>query len=202
MAKRKQVRIGVFMPNTVQLLDFASVDAMYMAGHTYLAGLPLVPKPVAEIAPDVIIKYISSPGVEKLTLTSDITVVPTHDFTDPAVAPGTLDIVHVPGPDPWSERDSKATAWLAAQAKHPGVEIISVCTGIFVCGEAGLLKGKTASGPRGLQDEIKKRFEGVKLVGDEYRWVRDGNFWSSGESMPPRDANPSRVRAVDECWRG
>jgi transcriptional regulator GlxA family with amidase domain len=78
-------------------------------------------------------------------------------------------------------------AWLAAHAARQETDILSICTGILVCGEAGLLKGKKACGPRGLQDELAKRFDGVEWVGDELRWTRDGNIWSSGKQLgePP-----------------
>jgi hypothetical protein len=55
-------------------------------------------------------------------------------------------------------------------------------TGIFLCGEAGLLKGRQVCGPRAVQDIIKTKY-GKDIVqrGHELRWVQDGNFWSSGE---------------------
>lgn len=89
----------------------------------------------------------------------------------------------VPGPDPqtdWADKE-EATDWLAAHAASKGTDILCVCTGIYLCGAAGLLKGKKACGPRGLQGDLERRFEGVEWVGEEMRWVRDGAFWSSGE---------------------
>jgi transcriptional regulator GlxA family with amidase domain len=107
----------------------------------------------------------------------------THHLSDPAVQPGQLDIILVPGPNPTTDFGplKDATDWLAAHAARPETDILSVCTGIYVCGAAGLLKGRKACGPRGLQGDLAKKFEGVEWVGDEVRWVRDGNFWSSGE---------------------
>lgn len=107
----------------------------------------------------------------------------THHISDPEVQPGQLDVVVVPGPDPLTNWDEikDATDWLAAQAARPGTDILSICTGIYLCGAAGLLKGKKACGPRNLQGHLAKQFEGVQWVGEELRWVRDGNLWSSGE---------------------
>jgi transcriptional regulator GlxA family with amidase domain len=107
----------------------------------------------------------------------------THHLSDPAVQPGQLDAVLVPGPDPltnWADK-KEVTDWLAAHAARPGTDILCVCTGIYLCGAAGLLKGKKACGPRGLQGDLETKFEGVEWLGDGLRWVRDGNFWSSGE---------------------
>ena len=122
------------------------------------------------------------PG-QPIPLTSSSKLTCTHHLSDPAVQPGQLDVVLVPGPDPSINWDDKreATDWLAAHAARPETDILSVCTGIFLCGAAGLLKGKKACGPRGLQGQLAKKFEGVEWLGEKLRWVQDGNFWSSGE---------------------
>ena len=74
--------------------------------------------------------------------------------------------------------------WLARQAGIDGVDILSVCTGIFICGAAGILKGKSICGPRAMQDRIKeKNFGQASLKGLKLRWTRDGNFWSCGTSV-------------------
>jgi transcriptional regulator GlxA family with amidase domain len=116
-------------------------------------------------------------------MTSAARLASTHHLSDAAVQPGQLDIVLVPGPDPTTDwaKHPEATDWLAAHAAQPKTDILSVCTGIYLCGAAGLLKGRKACGPRGLQGDLAKRFEGVQWVGEELRWVRDGNVWSSGE---------------------
>lgn len=86
--------------------------------------------------------------------------------------------------------DPQALAWLKAQADSPGTDIISICTGIFVCGAAGLLQNKTACGPRDFQGQLAGRFaaQDVTWVGHELRWARDGNFWSSGGVTNGNDA--------------
>lgn len=143
----------------------------------------LVPKAIIDLAPHVHIHYIGSVRAGgHIQLTSSQRVVATNHYGDAEVEPGRLDVVLVPGPDPFNAYERAALDWLGAQAGTPGVDILSVCTGIFVCGEAGLLKGKTACGPRNLQDMISAKGFGEKaLVGDQYRWIQDGNFWSSGK---------------------
>lgn len=125
------------------------------------------------------------PG-QPIPLTSSAKLTCTHHLSDPAVQPGQLDVVLVPGPDPSINWDDKkeATDWLAAHAARPETDILSVCTGIYLCGAAGLLKGKKACGPRGLQGQLAKKFDGVEWLGEKLRWVQDGNFWSSGEFSP------------------
>lgn len=180
---QKTVNIGVFVPYISQLLDVAVVDVFGTMSHQYLSVLPGIPSVVASVAPHVNIYYVGSVAAgQPIELTSGMCMLCTHHLSDPAVAPGMLDLVVVPGVDPKLEKfDDDVVAWLAAQAACEETDILSVCTGIFLCGAAGILKGRKASGPRGpLQHEIRRRYEGVELVGDEYRWVRDGRIWSSG----------------------
>jgi transcriptional regulator GlxA family with amidase domain len=186
MSTSKVVKIGVFVPNEVQLLDLACIDVFSMMSKEYLSLLDLIPSHVAALAPSVAIYYITVPGKAVVPLTAGVKIVPTHDITHADVQPGMLDIILVPGPDPRASRDREVTDFLRRHAETPTTDVLSVCTGIYVCAEAGILAGKTACGPRGLQDDIKKRYPGVKsLVGDKYRWIQDGNLWSSGELFTP-----------------
>ncbi|KAH6853387.1 class I glutamine amidotransferase-like protein [Chaetomium sp. MPI-CAGE-AT-0009] len=181
---RPTIRVGVFIPTDCQLLDMASVDILGSMSHEYFTVVgDSVPGPIANLAPSVKIFYISTvqPN-EPIPTTSAAHLICTHHLSDPAVQPGELDIVLVPGADPttdWSKRP-EATDWLAGHAARPTTDILSVCTGIYLCGTAGLLRGRRACGPRNLQGDLAKRFEGVQWVGEELRWVRDGNVWSSG----------------------
>ncbi|KAK7923898.1 ThiJ/PfpI family protein [Apiospora marii] len=201
MGKKNAVRIGVFIPTECQLLDAACVDIFGTISHEYMSLVAgLVPQAVIDLAPSVKISYISG-GPARITeptassengadtassrvipLTSGMNILQTHHYAEAAVAPGQLDIVLVPGPDPrTSAFEAGAIDWLRRQGEAETTDILSVCTGIFVCGEAGLLRGRTACGPRGLQDKIRDRFgPDVVLKGTELRWVQDGRFWSSG----------------------
>ncbi|KAL7628678.1 hypothetical protein AAE478_000193 [Parahypoxylon ruwenzoriense] len=158
----------------------------------------MVPKAVIDIAPSVVVSYIGTVRAGgHIKVTSNERIVATHHYSDPEVAPGKLDIVLIPGPDPFAGFDKGAVQWLAAQgARTNDVDILSVCTGIFLVGEAGLLKGRTACGPRGVQGLIKAKGYGEKeLVGDKYRWVQDGNLWSSGGITNGNDLVAAYCRA-------
>lgn len=179
----KNVKIGVFIPNEAQLLDTACVDVLGSMSKKYLSMLPVLPPHVASLAPDVTVIYITSKFMGgEVPQTSDMTIKATCDYTDAAAAPGALNIVVVPGPDPSSDFEEGALEWLRQQCYTDGVDILCICTGIFLCGAAGILNGKQASGPRGLQDLIKKKWPEITLVGSDQRWVQDGNIWSSGKS--------------------
>jgi len=177
---RTKVRIGVFIPSEVQLLDLACVDFFAMLSASYLLPLKMLPRSVTDLAPDVAISYIGTGPT--VPTTAGVPLVTTHLIGDPEVEPGRLDIVLVPGPDPHGSWGEDVKGWLRAQGTTKGTDVLSVCTGIFLVGDAGLLDGgRTAAGPRGLQDVIRGKYKGVKLVGDKVRWVKDGNLWSSGE---------------------
>ena len=116
-------------------------------------------------------------------MTASASLLITHHISSPDVQPGKLDIILIPGPDPNAAWDKEVTGWLSAHAQQEGTDILSVCTGIYLCGAAGIIKEKKVCGPRGLQSDLKKKFAalGADWVGDEFRWVRDGRFWSCGK---------------------
>ena len=97
-----------------------------------------------------------------------------------------LDILLVPGPDPSAVLNEEVLAFVRAHAGWRGengevTDMLSVCTGCVVLGQSGILKGRRASGPRGIMTKLRKDFPDVKWVEDK-RWVKDGNIWMSGMS--------------------
>ncbi|KAH8890817.1 hypothetical protein GQ53DRAFT_747018 [Thozetella sp. PMI_491] len=147
----------------------------------YVSRVSIVPKAITDLAPMIDIFYVGllQPG-EMVELSSRARIPITHHISDPVVAPGALDIVFIPGPDPDAEVPKEVTAWLAAHASRPETDILSVCSGAYTCGAAGILKGRNACGPRIFQDDLREKFPEATWVGDELRWVQDGNIWSSG----------------------
>ncbi|KAF7900588.1 uncharacterized protein EAF01_007890 [Botrytis porri] len=59
------------------------------------------------------------------------------------------------------------------------VDILSICTGIFLVAQSEILKELSAGGPRALIPRLKEESPDTKWV-DDRRWVVDGNIWSSG----------------------
>lgn len=58
--------------------------------------------------------------------------------------------------------------------------ILSICTGAFVIGYAGIVKGREVTAPRLLIPEMRRRFPEAKIWDDSVRVARDGNLWTSG----------------------
>ncbi|ROW18162.1 hypothetical protein VPNG_00079 [Cytospora leucostoma] len=185
----------------------------------------------------------SNTDLDPVHLTAGMRVQLTHHTSSPAVAPGKLDAVLVPGPDPRDAWTEDSLSWLRAQAAAGGTHILSVCTGIFICGAAGLLGGgeeeeeennnnnnnnsnsndndggngdgngvdgerktkrkrKVACGPRGSQPELRRLYPGCDFVGDQVRWVRDGNLWSSGGVTNGNDMVAAYCRAESGRFPG
>ncbi|KAI0600806.1 class I glutamine amidotransferase-like protein [Biscogniauxia sp. FL1348] len=196
---RHVVNVGVFIPTQCQLLDAACVDIIGSLSYEYVSkAVQFAPQALLEQAPSVRIHYIGSVRAgEPIPMTSNESIVATHHFSDPAVAPGKLDVVLVPGPDPSGPFPEEPVAWLRAHGRTDGVDVLSVCTGIFLCAEAGLIKGRNVCGPRGFQDDIRARGYGEKaLLGHKLRWVQDGNFWSSGGVTNGNDLVAAYIRAT------
>ena len=77
------------------------------------------------------------------------------------------------------------------------VAFITICGGFLAAMQAGLLEGKTATGPRPMLSGLRQMAPGVKWV--EKRWVRDGKLWTSGALLNGLDL----TRAfVTEYWGG
>ncbi|ROT40087.1 hypothetical protein SODALDRAFT_377965 [Sodiomyces alkalinus F11] len=184
----KVVKVGVYIPAGCQLLDMACVDILHVMSHEYIQAIrSLVPQHMIDLAPNVKIFYITTRArmaEGSIPMTAELDARPTHATDHPDVAPGKLDIVVVPGPDPSTEFSDEMTGWLREQAANEGTDILSICTGILLCGAAGLLDGKKVCGPRGIQDDLKNKFPGAEFVGEKYRWYQDGRFWSAGGFTP------------------
>ena len=182
-----KLRIGVLVCPDVQLFDLSTIDLLGCMSINYLQQMPFLSDEFKALTPTIEFVYVapfaqgtaSTPAPE-LSLTCNITLKATYTYDSLEVAPGTFDAIVVPGPSPDIKLESGALKWLKSQSEAQGTDILSVCTGLYVCAQAGIADGKSVSGPRGAQADLKAKYQSLKLVGNEYRWVKDGNLWSSG----------------------
>ena len=70
----------------------------------------------------------------------------------------------------------------------------TICGGVFVPMVAGLLEGKTATGPRMNLEELRSLSPKTNWV--EKRWVRDGKLWTSGTLLNGTDLMRAFCHAV------
>jgi transcriptional regulator GlxA family with amidase domain len=74
---------------------------------------------------------------------------------------------------------------------------ITICGGFLSAMQAGLLEGRTATGPRPFLEGLRQAAPGVKWV--EKRWARDGKLWTSGALLNGLDLTRA---IVTEYWGG
>ncbi len=74
---------------------------------------------------------------------------------------------------------------------------LTICQGVGVPLQAGLLKGKTATGPRAALSFLRTQAPDTNWV--EKRWVRDGKLWTSGALLNGLDL---MIAFAEENWGG
>jgi transcriptional regulator GlxA family with amidase domain len=98
----------------------------------------------------------------------------------PAAARGTADTLVIAGGSA-TERlpasEARVVRWLRRHHRD-FARVISICTGAFVLGEAGLLDGRRATTHWHYVDRLAQRFPKVQIANDAL-FVRDGRIWTS-----------------------
>lgn len=178
------LRIGVLMVDSVQLLDLAAVDLLYMTSPEYIADIGM-PKPLQDLGRPCEFHYIGLDGANNHSpVTSSMSVQLTNSLTDDAVAPGNLDVLYLPGPPPKNMPPAEAYLDFVRKQDAAGATVMTICTGILIAAYAGITKGRTATAPRFLIPQLRKQFPETKLWDDSVRLVHDGNLWTSGRAFP------------------
>lgn len=79
---------------------------------------------------------------------------------------------------PLPDAEARLVRWLRRHHRRIPT-VISICTGAFVLGEAGLLDGRRATTHWLYLGELRSRFPAARVV-DQGIFVRDGGVWTSG----------------------
>ena len=74
---------------------------------------------------------------------------------------------------------------------------LTICGGVEVPLQAGLLEGKTVTGPVTMLDMLRKQAPDADWVSK--RWVRDGKLWTSGALLNGEDVMTNFVK---NYWGG
>ena len=187
MAPKPTTRIGVLLVDKVELLDLSPIDIFGALSEKFLSDLVVFPAPLKAGAIPMEILYISQAGPGTLQeCTAQVGLRVDASISDKICAPAkkggekTLDILLIPGPDPFRYKPTDALNSFIKGHFDNGTDVLAVCTGLFPTGYSGVLKGKRATGPRMLVPELKKKFP--EAIWEDKRWVSDGNLWSSGKS--------------------
>jgi len=182
----KHLNIGVLLMETVQLLDAAPIDLFGILSVDYLKSRKL-PDTITSLAPSVNILYISQSHSDNGRIPDKVQVQPctasaalliNRSLTSPDVAPGKLDILLIPGPGPYVQITPEVKTFVCGHAVKTQTYVLSVCVGIYVAAQAGILNGKNVTGTARYLPDLKKKFDKAHWV--EKRWMADGNIWTSG----------------------
>ena len=175
------INVGVLLVDTVELLDVAPVDLFGILSASYLKSRKL-PDSISSLAPSVSIVYISQDHDNSLhtqiqPCSADAAIRTTRSLNSDDVAPGKLDILVIPGPPPWAQITPEVGAFVRGHAAQEHTTIMTVCVGVYVAAQAGIVEGKNVTGPARYLPDLEKRFKANWV---ERRWMSDGNIWTSG----------------------
>jgi transcriptional regulator GlxA family with amidase domain len=95
-------------------------------------------------------------------------------------ARGTPDTLVIAGgtlPESPSASEARLVRWLRGNHRNIA-RVISICSGAFILGEAGLLDGRRATTHWYFVDLLAQRFPKVQIANDQL-FVRDGRIWTS-----------------------
>ena len=91
-----------------------------------------------------------------------------------------IDAIVIPGGPPTAPlppSQARVVSWLRQHHRAIG-RVISICTGAFVLGEAGLLDGRRATTHWNYVDDLRRRFPKARVV-DENIFLHDRRVWTS-----------------------
>jgi hypothetical protein len=220
VAKRTSLTIGVLLFDDVQLLDLSAVDLFAMCSKAYLRACDLPSTLIGRGLDQLNVYYIgehgpqdpfqpedqtgkpvsgafaAAPGTRLLPTTPSLNlkIALTHDLTAPEVAPGKLDILFIPGPEPATVPTEGQRVFMRGHAADQNTDLLVVCTGIFPVARAGLVDGRQCTGPRLLIDMQLRKIAPLARWRDDLRWVIDrsrtdtnqtdgepaGELWTTG----------------------
>ncbi|KAK4222637.1 class I glutamine amidotransferase-like protein [Podospora fimiseda] len=191
----RPIHIGIIlMAGETEILDVAPIDMIHGLTKQFIDPIPdalVDPELKSQALEKVHFHWISEAGSSVPSrLTGGISLVPTDNF---ATCPG-LDIVLI-GAHNIGYNPSEGELAFTRKVFDECTAFITVCAGVEVPLRAGLLQGKTATGPKEFLPMLRGASPGTNWV--EKRWVRDGKLWTSGALLNGMDL----IRAFgEEVW--
>ncbi|RYP79671.1 hypothetical protein DL769_002828 [Monosporascus sp. CRB-8-3] len=189
------VHVGVILSNALnETLDVASVDALHGMSKEWTKSVPdeVLPPHLKAQAFDIEIHWVSETGKALARLTSGINLIPTDSYES---CPQ-LDIVLI-GAQQMGHKHSEADLAFIRKSFADCSAFITVCGGFMAPMQAGILQGKSATGPRMMLQMLRQTNPGVDWK--EKRWVRDGKLWTSGTLLNGLDLMNAFCQ---ETWGG
>lgn len=147
-----KIPVAVLLSEGAQVIDFAGPWEVFQGCHMHSRGSTM-----DEMMPFDL--FTVAPTAKEIRATGGMRIVPDYTFAD---APAARVIV-VPAQDGLGAKRDEAKEWLVSASRKADVTM-SVCTGAFILGYAGLLDGLAATTYFKRFDEFSERFPKVKLV--------------------------------------
>ena len=159
----KTLKLGILLFDKVEELDFVGPLQVFSVANDAAAA------PVFEV-------FTLSFHEKKITAVNNLQVIADYNVSERPQ----LDILLIPGGIGRKVimKDPIILAWLNNQYKTLDL-LLSVCTGAFVLGHAGLLTRKNATTNMQCYREFREAFPETTLK-ENVRYVRDGNIITSG----------------------
>ncbi|KAH8168838.1 DJ-1/PfpI family protein [Sarocladium implicatum] len=182
----RPIHVGVILMDSVtEILDVAPIH--FFSGMSVKSweayDIPEEVMPRSARTPDLDFEFhwVSEKGPgHTIKLTSGIRLDPTDSFdTCPP-----LDIVLI-GACEFKYTPSAAEIAYIRKAYDASTAFLTICGGIVTLCQAGLVAGKSVTGPRGFLPMLRMQTPEANWV--EKRWVRDGKLWSSGALLNGTD---------------
>ncbi len=165
MQKNEQIKVGIFLFNEIEVLDFA--------GPFEVFSLAMHPNTDHKIF-DVV--TVSQWG-EMITARNGLKVQPDYSFAN---LPN-IDILIIPGGYGAREveiNNPVVINWISQMAKDVRI-LASVCTGAFLLAKAGILDGKKITTHWASLDRLEKEFPSCRVVRD-VKFVDEESIITSG----------------------
>src|ERR1043166_9270264 len=144
-----KINVAVVLTEGATMIDFAGPREVFQDVHVESRGSSMDDMMPFEL-------YTVSDSKTPIHTSGGMTVVPQYTFDD-APKPRVIVVGAQRG------RTPKMMDWLRANVKTADV-VMSVCTGAFKVGLAGLLDGKEATTHHDFYDAFAEQFPNVKLV--------------------------------------
>ncbi|MCJ1475380.1 hypothetical protein MMC13_004042 [Lambiella insularis] len=190
------IHISVLLVPPTQLLDVSPIDLFAMLTEPYLS-ICFLPAPIIAGSVPLSISYVSEAGPDHpAECTANAGLRVTASLDDEIASPAKTQILLIPGPDPSTVPSEKVKTFVREHAAQ-GTVVMTVCTGAYLAGYAGILDGKQATGPRSLLPDLKSKFP--RATWEERRWTSQGNVWCSAGITNGLDMVATYIR---ETWPG
>lgn len=160
--KNLPLNVAVLIYDGVEILDFSGPSEVFSAStkqdlngkHQMLFNV-----------------YLVAAKMDTIISQGFIRVIPNYTIKDSPKP----DIIVLPGGSTKKTRENKDVIdWVKQNAKR-NITLMSVCTGAFILGDAGLLDNKTATTWYGAISRLQEQFPKTKVM-EETRFVDNGNI--------------------------